>query len=85
MKRASYGREIDLDKAFEGAKRLLTPGRGRGTVPGDHNAWRLARAQWHYDYGNRAVAEREIKDMNMLFALYRREGQDGYDPVDLRR
>lgn len=81
----SYGREIDLTAAFRDAKCILTPGRGRGTVQGSDHEWRLARAQWHYDYGNRTLAERELKDVNMIRRLYHSEGREGYEPMELRR
>lgn len=85
-------REIDLQSAYRDAKRLLLPGitthpSQRGVIKGDADAWRLARAQWHYDYGSRALAERELKDINALRRARTVPGQwpEGLPPLDLKR
>ena len=83
-------RAIDLEAAYRDAKRILMPGRSthpsqRGVVKGDTDAWRLARAQWHYDYGSRALAERELEDINMFRKSRDIDKPGSYPPLDLRR
>ncbi|MBA3357262.1 MAG: hypothetical protein H0U18_15250 [Pyrinomonadaceae bacterium] len=79
------GAGVDYERAYREAKRILTPGRGRGTVAGDTDNWRLARAQWHYDHGSRALAERELGDINRYRAARDRDKPGSYPPLDLKR
>jgi len=80
----------DYERAFKDAKRLLLPGKftypsQRGVVRGDTDAWRLARAQWLYDYVSKALGERELKDINMFRASRDHDKPGTYPPLDLRR
>jgi hypothetical protein len=78
-------KSVDYEAAYHDAKRILTPGRGRGTVRGDIDAWRLARAQWFYDFGSRALAERELKNINEYRASRDWDKPGTCPPLDLRR
>lgn len=84
---ASYGREVDIQAAFREARRLLTPSSQRGGHKSNGNVdlWRLDRAQWHYDYGNRALAERELKHINEFRAARDWDNPGKYPPMELRR
>lgn len=87
---ASFGREIDLEAAFRDARVLLNPprelyGHKGPTVPNTQHAWELARAQWHYDYGNRALAERMLDDLNKLRRSYQHDGRKDMEPLEFRR
>ncbi len=79
------GADVDYERAYREAKRILTPGRGRGTVAGDTDNWRLARAQWHYDHGSRALAERELRDINEYRAARDWDTPGKFLPLALRR
>jgi hypothetical protein len=83
---ASYGREVDLIDAFHAARKLLMhrPRKPSDPYP-DMDAWRLERAQWHYDFGNRSYAERELADIN-AFRRSREVDKPGqYPQMDLKR
>lgn len=83
---ASYGRVVDVDEGFRQARALLTHRpRRKGQPYPDTDAWRLARAQWHWDFGNRAYAERELKDINMFRASRNHDEPGKWPPLELRR
>jgi hypothetical protein len=80
------GRTIDLDAAYRDARKLLEPrGIPEDPTPGASvDSWRLARAQWYWDYGSRKLAESEVREINAL----RRARRDRYpdlELVDIRR
>lgn len=79
-------RPVLLKEAHRAAKKLLTPNSKFGNAElGETYGWELARAQWHWDYGSRALAERLLKDINMRRALYRSEGRPNMEPLELKR
>lgn len=74
------------EAAYKAARKLLTHRKRRPDEPhADVDTWRLARAQWHWDFGSRTYAKSELKDINEFRASRDWDNPGKYPPLELRR